>query len=280
MKTLEQYREHLTQLGKSKNTIDGYILDVSVYLKWLNKEITYLTRQDILSYKYYLKNTKQINGKTINHILTSIRGYNQFAQPENIVVLKDDYFKIQKQYLSPLKVTEKEVLKFLDKIKTNEPKRNYAIICLIANTGLRISELLNLKLNDYNLKTGNCIIRNGKGEKQREITLNSTAIAIIQESLIIRQDYKYSANSEYLFVSQKGEKLDRKTINKIFDDYSKKITPHQLRHFFATNALENMNIYELASQLGHTDIKTTQIYTHVNKEDMRKKMEKTCIGWN
>lgn len=178
--------------------------------------------------------------------------------------------RIQTQYASPTDINEEEVTHFREKILASGNKRNYALVTLLAYTGLRISEALNIKFSDFNLKTKECVIRSGKGGKQRSVPINEkVSIALLEYINNIKTD------SEYLFSSNKSDKLDRTVVNRIFQTFSdRKITPHDLRHFFCTNALEKgFGIHEVASIAGHSNIQTTLLYTNPNKKKIQSKME-------
>ncbi|WP_306644193.1 tyrosine-type recombinase/integrase [Bacillus pseudomycoides] len=190
------------------------------------------------------------------------------------MIFKTDMMKVQTPYASPTKITDIEVKKFLQDVLENKNKRNYAIVILLAYTGLRISEALSIKMNDFNLQTGECIIRNGKGEKQRVVLLNSKVIHALRDYLLERKAYSVAQQSPYLFISKKREKLDRTVVNRIFQSYSEMITPHQLRHFFCTNAIEKgFSIHEVANQAGHSNIHTTLLYTNPNQLQLKNKLE-------
>lgn len=283
---LSQYQNYLTQLSKSPKTIQEYTKDISSFFNHYNIQPTTLQRDQILSYKNYLQNTKNINAKSINRALSSLKSYNEFLiatkQQNNLAILSQDYIKVQQQLTSPTNVTIKEAIRFINKIKDKESYRNYAIVTVIANTGLRISEVLSIKLNNIYLDDYEITVI-GKGNKQRTVIINKMVVDVITEYLTNhRNKSKYATTSEYLFVSNKGDKLETCTIQRIFNEYSKKITPHSLRHVFATNALENniLDLRSLQQQLGHSNLSTTQIYTHPNKTKMKKQlnMKEACIG--
>lgn len=283
---LSQYQNYLTQLSKSPKTIQEYTKDISNFFKYHNSQPTTLQRDQILSYKNYLQNTKNINAKSINRALSSLKSYNEFLiatkQQNNLAILSQDYIKVQQQLTSPTNVTIKEAIRFINKIKDKESYRNYAIVTVIANTGLRISEVLSIKLNNIYLDDYEITVI-GKGNKQRTVIINKMVVDVITEYLTNhRNKSKYATTSEYLFVSNKGSKIEPCTIQRIFNEHSKKITPHSLRHVFATNALENniLDLRSLQQQLGHSNLSTTQIYTHPNKTKMKKQlnMKEACIG--
>lgn len=286
---LTKYTNYLAEQGKSANTIKSYNHDIGLFFEYFNIEPGIINRDQIIEYKEYLFNTKNNDAKTINRALSSLKSYNEFlvkmGLQENLVVMSLDYIKTQQSFSSPTNVSPKEVITFMDKIKINEPYRNYAIVYLIANTGLRVSEALNIKLINLNtLKNGEITII-GKGNKQRNIIIsNPKVVKVINEYLTNhRGQYKYAIevlNSPYLFVSNKAEKLKASSIERIFNKYSKKITPHCLRHNYATEALENdvLDLRQLQQQLGHSRLDTVQIYTHPSKDKMKKKLSGFSIG--
>jgi integrase/recombinase XerD len=282
MNLIEDFIVYLQQERKSINTINGYLLDVQQYFKWFKAsyglECNALYRQNILEYISFLKNVKSQNARTINHKISSLTKFNSFLISQNVqeekVIYKTDMLKIQKAYASPTKVAEIEVKQFLQNILESNNKRNYAIVVLLAYTGLRISEALSIKLSDMNLQTGECIIRNGKGEKQRVILLNSRVTYAVKEYLKERNHSVVAQKSPYLFISRKRELLDRTVVNRLFKTYSQTITPHQLRHFFCTNAIEKgLSIHEVANQAGHSNVNTTLLYTNPDQKKLKSKME-------
>ena len=292
---LTEYTTYLTSLNKADNTIKSYAHDISLFFEYFNintstiTNITTppmftLTRDQIITYKGYLQNVKNNNAKSINRSLSSLKSYNEFlvlkGWQESLVVLSQDYVKIQKQLLSPTNVSTKEAIHFMEKVKKNEVVRNYHIVALLLNTGLRISEILGVKLIDIHLDKKKLVII-GKGSKQRIIPLNPEAINIIEKSIEDRKNYRYAVevmNSPYLFLSNKGGKLQSCTIERIFNKYSNIITCHSLRHVFATNFLENKgDIRELQQILGHEVLSTTAIYTHPSESSLAKSMNNCCI---
>lgn len=282
---LTEYTNYLASQNKSTNTINSYYKDINLFFNHFNLFPTTITREMIIEYKSYLQHTKNINAKSINRALSSLKSYNEFlvkvGLQDSVVVLSMDYIKVQKQLISPTNTNIKEAIKFMNKIKTNEVVRNYYIVALLLNTGLRISELTNIKLSDIMLGNKKKLRVIGKGNKQRIIPLNDVAIDIIKLAIEDRKNYKYAIevlNSEYLFVSKKSEKLRSDSIEKIFGKYSNVITPHKLRHVFATNFLENGgDIRSLQQILGHENLSTTSIYTHPSESSLMKSMNSCSI---
>jgi len=274
---LTQYTNYLAEQGKSQNTIKSYNHDIGLFFEYFEIEPGIINRDQIIEYKEYLLKEKNVDAKTINRRLSALKSYNEFlvkmGYQESIVILFQDYRKIQKQLTSPTNTSNKEIINFMEKIKKNEPIRNYYIVRLILNTGLRVSEILSIELSDIDLKRKNLKIV-GKGSKQRNIPLNDKAIEIIKLVIDDRKNYRYAyevLGSKYLFLSNKSEKLRSSSIERIFNNYSNKITPHSLRHMFATDYLENGgDLRSLQMILGHGNLSTTAIYTHPTESSMRR----------
>ncbi len=269
---MTEFKAYLVDEGKSPGTIKKYIENVGLYQKWYAESygegLQRLFRPNILEYISYLKNIKHLNAKTINGKLSALLKYNEFLGGK-LMIIKKDFIKVQTETASPTDVTKVDVEKFRQLILKEGGERNYAIVTLLAYAGLRISEALALKLNDVNLTSRELIIRSGKGGKQRVVYLNDKIVEAIKGYLEKRSKQD---DTGYLFLSNKGGKLDRTSINKVFNEHSDKITPHTLRHFFCTNALESgYSVHEVANQAGHSNIHTTLLYTNPNIEKMKQK---------
>ncbi|WP_342366202.1 tyrosine-type recombinase/integrase [Tissierella pigra] len=279
---LDDFKNYMIKNQKSENTIKSYLLHIKEYMIWFQdtygKGFEKLYRENILDYKSYLINIKKykgknLNAKTINAKLSSIGLFNKFLIEEkiqkDIVIKDDDMIKIQTSYANPAEINKSDVENFRQRILEAGDKRLYAIVTLLSYAGLRISEALNVKLEDLSLDAKELIIRKGKGKKQRVVYLNSKIVYAIKEYLKVRH-----SESEYLFSSRESDRVDRSVINKQFKKYSNKITPHQLRHFFCTNALESgFAVHEVANLAGHSSIQTTLIYTNPSREKMKSRIE-------
>lgn len=279
---VEDFVNYLINKGKSENTVKSYKLHIVEYIKWFSDSygtsFKKLYRENVLEYKSYLINVKKfkgknLNAKTINAKLSALGLLNKFLIEQNVqdeVVINDsDMIKIQINYANPTDINKSEVENFRQKILEAGDKRLYAIVTLLAYGGLRISEALNIKLNDVSLQGKELTVRKGKGEKQRIVYLNTKIINSLREYLKERND-----DGEFLFPSRESDKVDRTVINKQFKKHSDKITPHKLRHFFCSNALSaGFGIHEVANQAGHSSIQTTLIYTNPSREQMKRKAE-------
>ena len=285
---LVEFVEKLKSEGRAENTIKSYVTNLDEFFNWFNDsygevEFKRLYRQNVLEYKNYLKNIKRIgkdkhnlNGKTINAKLSALAKYNELMQPEELVINKSDYIKIQENAVNPTEITKEDVEAFRQRILQSDSHhaiRDYTFVTILMYTGLRISEILRLKKTDISTVTGEIRVSNGKGEKQRIVIANSKIIDALNE---YKRHYN-NDNTELLFYNSNGEQLDRTTFNKIFWNYSekgKKMHPHLLRHFFCTTALDSgYTISEVAMLAGHSNIHTTMKYTNPTMSKLKEKAE-------
>lgn len=284
MSILDRFKIYLEEQDKSVNTISGYIKNVELYLKWFDesKDIPFnkLHRENVREYISYLKNIKEYKPKTINTKINALVKFNEFLMDENIqnefVIKKSDYQKIQDQYVSLSKYEKKDIEKLRQIVLESGNKRNYALVTILAYAGLRISEALNLKKSDINFISREIVVE-GKGKKTRIVFMNDNVKEALQSYLNERN--KLELKHDYLFVSNRGKRLDRTTVNKFFKTYSdligKEITPHDLRHFFCSNALRvGFSVEEVANQAGHSNIYTTMLYAHPSRNEIIDKMNK------
>lgn len=279
--TMNSYKSYLTKLAKSENTISTYIIEVEKYLSQYPK----LNRDNILSYIKYLKS--KYSASSFNLKLSTIKSYNEYllsiGKAETLYIIKADYIR-QQDKGNPTTVSTKDVDKFLNKVKTKIcefQSRNIAIIYLLAQSGIRRSECINIKLSDIDLDDQEMTVL-GKGNVERTVLLTDVAINVIRDYLKDRSNMKH-ANSSYLFISNKSNQLEKSTINQLFADYSTpkcKIHPHALRHHFASTAIEQqvLDIVQLQNQLGHSSLSTTSIYTQARKDTIKKNINKLKIG--
>lgn len=269
------FRKYLEEQGKSQNTIESYIRHISGFLSWYSssfaEEFKHLYRMNVRDFISYLKNVKRDNAKTVNAKVSALIKFNEYlcdnGIQDDIVVNKKDTLKVQQEVASPANLNKADVERFRQKILIEETIRDYAIITIMAYAGLRISEVTELKLDDVNLQVREILVRDGKGNKQRLVYINDKIVNSIKEYLKERDSL-----SQHLFVSRQSDKLNRTRINQIFNKHSDTITPHTLRHFYCSNALETgYSVAEVANQAGHKSVQTTMIYTNPSKEQMKKK---------
>ena len=287
---IQSFRKDLLDNAYSENTAKGYCNDIKLYACWCenvendNQTLDFLTRECIVGYKDYLKRDMSADAKTINHKLSSLRKYNEFLldkqKMSSLVIIKKDMCKIQTEFANPTTITDKDVEEFITDIKNDKKYtslRDYAIVFLLAYTGLRISECLSVQFDDIDWKHKELTVA-GKGNKQRTVYLSDKVCKVLNDYLKhnrTKENYGDNINSDYIFISNRSNKLTTSRINQIFDEYNDKIHPHSLRHYFCTHALESdMNLHEIANQAGHSSIQTTMRYTNPTKEAMRSKMNR------
>ena len=272
---LENFRRYLEEQDKSQNTIKSYVRHINGFFSWYSSsfagEFKHLYRMNVRDFISYLKNVKRDNAKTINAKISALIKFNEYLCDtdiqDDIVVNKKDTVKVQQEVASPANINKTDVEAFRQRILINETIRDYAIITIMSYAGLRISEVIELRLDDINLQAREILIRDGKGNKQRLVYINDKIVDAIKEYLKERNSL-----SNYLFVSRQSDRLNRTRINQIFNKHSDTITPHSLRHFYCSNALEaGYSVAEVANQAGHKSIQTTMIYTNPSRDQMKKK---------
>ncbi|AOF49300.1 site-specific tyrosine recombinase XerD [Tetragenococcus halophilus] len=273
----------LIERGLSSNTRKSYQRDLEQYLAFLHeKEITdwqNVDRYTIVSFLQLLQNEKK-SAATLTRMVTSLRRFHQFLRQERYTdhdpMQHIDSPKKTQKLPDTLSLSEVERL-----IETPDTKkvlgiRDRTILEVMYATGLRVSELIGLKLNDLHLAMG-LMQTTGKGDKERIVPLGDMAIHWLETYLeearpILCQKHP---EEEYLFVNGHGTSLSRQGIWKnlkalvLKAGIMKNVTPHTLRHSFATHLLENgADLRTVQELLGHADISTTQIYTHITKKRM------------
>ncbi|HLR15030.1 MAG TPA: site-specific tyrosine recombinase XerD [Bacillota bacterium] len=270
--------------GLSRNTISSYKRDLLQYAEHIEKESDMndwndVDRSHIMSFLVHLQ-TGGKSASTIARTISSIRSFHQFLVREQIVQ-QDASLHIEtpkKERKLPDTLSMEEVDRLLD-IKGNEPLdyRNRAMIELLYATGLRVTELIDLQISDVHITMGfiRCI---GKGNKERIVPLGDIATEAVEQYM---QKYrrvlmKYKNTHQYVFVNHHGRPLSRqgfwKVLRKIATEagFEKQISPHTLRHSFASHLLENgADLRAVQEMLGHSDISTTQIYTHVTNKRLK-----------
>lgn len=280
---LNDYLHYLTiERGLSLNTRKSYERDLAQYLHFLEeKKITVWQEVDrfiVISYLEKMHDEKKAPA-TITRMITSLRKFHQFLRQERIT----DHDPMQyidtpkKAQKLPNTLSLKEVERLIEAPDTtkNLGIRDRAILEVMYATGMRVSELIGLKLSDLHLSLG-LVQTIGKGDKERIIPLGDYAIQWLERYLDeVRPLLVKDATEIHVFVNNHGSGLSRQGIWKNLKQLvreagiTKEVTPHTLRHSFATHLLENgADLRTVQELLGHADISTTQIYTHITKKRM------------
>lgn len=280
---IEDYLNYIKFEKKlSDNTYNSYKFDLIEFNNYieLNKlNINSLIEKDLNDYLKYLNEIKKLNTKSIERHLTTIKNFYKYLFNNKLVnkdiTLNIDNLKLSKKL--PTVLTEEEINELLD-IKLENPFniRTKAMLELMYGSGLRISELVNLTL--YNIDLYEDIIRvEGKGSKERIVPINEVSkyylkLYLDNRSLLLK---KKNGNPDKLFLNNHGEPITRHGFNFLLNEIlkekniNKHITPHTLRHSFATHLLNNgANLRIIQELLGHSDIVTTRIYTHVSNNKL------------
>lgn len=283
-KRVEEFLSYLSvEKGLAENSIKAYTRDLDKYVQYLDSlKITSFAqtrRNDIINFMHQLKD-KGLNSNSISRALVAIKVFHRFLVNEGY--LKNDITavlsspKLWRKLPEVLRTDEVDKILASPNLKTMLGIRDKAALELMYATGMRVSELASLKLNDVNLDMG-FIKCTGKGQKERIIPLGSYATKSVTRYLNQSRPKLLKRKEEpVLLLSRLGKRISRQTFWKTIKFYTKKskikkeITPHTLRHSFATHLLERgADLRTVQEMLGHSDISTTQIYTHINKERLR-----------
>ena len=266
----------------SNNTVSSYIYDIERYLLYMQKNnitnINNITKENITNYITYLDEKEMVSNYTLARKIVTIKSFHNFISSKYMikdVSIKIEHPKFYKKIPNVLSIEEIEQLLNIE-LKTAFDYRNKAMLELMYATGIRVSEMCNLLVNDINLseKYVRCF---GKGSKERIVPLGNIAINYLK---IYIEEYrnKLIKNSltQYLFLNNHGNKMTRQGFEFILKNIAKekqitkKITPHMLRHSFATHLLNNgADLRSIQVMLGHTNLSTTQIYTTVSDEVLK-----------
>ena len=269
--------------GLSANTLKSYNYEINLYQTYLEDKLSIIdiekvSKEDIESYlKYcYLKNE---NSKTISHKITTIYNFHNYLLREKVI--KDNQAEfIDRPKLAkhlPYTLTVKEIDKLLDiALVTVFDYRDKAMLELMYGTGLRVSELVSLTV--YDVDFYNAFLRiKGKGSKERIVPINNASLKYLKLYLDRRCLLLKKKTSDELFLNARGEGISRqgffKNLKKILakKGMPTNISPHSLRHSFATHLIENgADLRSVQTMLGHSDITTTKIYTHISNEKVTK----------
>ncbi len=271
MEVLEEFETYLDLEGKSPNTVRMYSYYVRRYLEWGGD----LNARSAVRFLARLRKEGYSN-RSLNLVVQALRTYFRFeGYDEEAEKLKPP--KVPRSL--PKALTRDEVKKLLSVIPPTR-KRDRLIVLLLYGAGLRVSELVNLKKSEVDLERGIIVVRGGKGAKDRVVPIPEFLAKEIESYLETRSD-----SSEYLLVEERRkskDKLSTKTIWYLLKKYGKRagveVTPHKLRHSFATHMLERgVDIRAIQELLGHSNLSTTQIYTKVTVEHLKKAQEKARL---
>lgn len=256
----------------SKNTLESYIRDLRFFLEYTNKEVIDITKRDIDNYVLHV--LPMYNESSINRIIASIKSFYKYLSLfKGYVNISEDVESLKRKKTLPKYLSIEEVDKLLDiKIENAFDYRNKTILELLYSTGLRATELISLDI--INIDTTNMVVNvYGKGNKERIVPLSKIAVNYLDMYINVYRNMLFVKNqkpTDSLFLNNHGNRMTRQGLYKIIGEVAKKqgiekeITPHVLRHSFATHMIEcGADIRSVQELLGHENIVTTEIYTHL-----------------
>ena len=305
----------LTILNKSQATVKEYNYDIVNFLRFIKctksnisyeemknvdisnmsiQELNKITLEDIHAYLAYLTTTFHSKATTRSRKVSAIRVFFNYMYKKEKLISNNPALDLETPKIGkriPKYLTLEESRKLLDTTKENENDRNsirdYAIITLFLNCGMRLSELVNINIKDISFDECKLNVI-GKGNKERTIYLNKACISAVNEYLSIRPKEGIHYNSkDALFLSERKERISNRTVQMIVKKEllkagldTNKYSVHKLRHTAATLMYQygNVDIRALQELLGHESISTTEIYTHVNNDQVRKAVESNPLA--
>jgi len=280
-------REYLSYLrvekGLAANSIESYERDLGRLSAWAVKnglELISLTRLDLREWLMDLSGQK-LSESSKRRMVSSVRGFYKFLMIDGHLKSSpaEDIAAPQKGFYLPkfLNKSEIEMLLAQPDVSTANGLRDRAILELMYSSGLRVSEVVDIKVRDLDLDLG-ILTCTGKGSKTRRVPMGSSAVEWVKSYISARQKIE-NIEIQNLFVSSGGKVLNRQLIHSFIKAYGDKcglegVSPHTLRHSFATHLVQNSaDIRSVQQMLGHADISTTQIYTHITDAHLKKAYE-------
>jgi integrase/recombinase XerD len=284
--TISSFVTHVkVEKGLSPNTVEAYHRDLvrfEVFTRKRKLTLEAVSKDDLVDFLAGLYR-EQLESRTVARHLVTLRNFFRFAQIQDLIATDPSVNlespKIRRTLPGYLKLEDVERLLTQPDQKTAMGIRDLAMLEVLYSTGLRVSELVGLKIGDLDSKMG-CVRTIGKGDKERIVPIGKKALLMVEKYLQearpeLLKKAKIS-HSYALFVNRRGASLSRVGVWKILSAYGRRaglrvaLTPHMLRHSFATHLLERgADLRSVQLMLGHADISTTQIYTHVVEERLK-----------
>lgn len=286
-KSLQVFLEYLSvEKGLSSNTRQSYARDIQKLLDFLEGEKINLQKaadKDLVKFIHF-QSRMGLSARSLARLISSLRSYYSFLILDGIIKVNPtiDLLAPKLWFSLPRFLSVKDVDLLLRQPDEKQVKgcRDKAMLELLYATGLRVSELVSLKTNDVNLESGFLICK-GKGGKERIVPLGNTSALAVKKYLEEARQKLWKRETKTLFLTTRGGAFTRQGFWKMLKEYgeqagfTQKISPHILRHSFATHLLEcGADLRSVQLMLGHSQITTTQIYTHVTRKHLRKVYDK------
>ncbi len=286
MTTLTDFTEHLKSLDRSPATVRGYLTDLNVFSRWLEKDLTALTAADVREYRSSLLEAGSA-AQTVNRKLAAIAAFGSWAAQAGLLPGNPalNIKSVETVPLAPRWLDKKQRRDFIQAVNADlqtarlrYPRlwllrlRDAVSVILLLNTGLRISELCHLKVGDLLLteRKSSLTVRAGKGTKQRVVPLNKDARQMLDQWLAVRPQIPGDA----LFTGQRGEPMQPRSIQNAVTRYAEQaslpdVTCHVCRHTFAKSLIDNgVTLEKVAALLGHESLDTTRLYVTPGERDL------------
>ena len=297
---LQDYSDYLYDQDKSEQTIKAYMTDLRSFSRWFQQatgeplEVESITPMEIIEYRNAMLDWGK-KPSTINRSLISISSFCQWAEQNDLILNNpaEGIRNVAEEPLAPRALERKEQLGLLRAVRKSGNLRDLAIITMLLHTGMRVSELCNLRVSDISLsRNSNMItIREGKGTKRRNVPLNSTVIGILRDYLRSLESNGQTIlvagpnpeKERFLFYGQKRMPLTDRGVRYVIKKYAysakiEHLSPHVFRHTCAKNLIDaGQSIDRVSKILGHSNINTTAIYTMPTEQDLHITME--SISW-
>jgi integrase/recombinase XerD len=282
--TISSFMTHVkVEKGLSSNTVEAYHRDLVKFEDFARKRklgLEAIRRDDLVDFLAALYRQK-LESKTVARHLVTLRNFFRFAQAHELIPEDPSVHlespKIRRSLPGYLRLEEVERLLLQPDAKTPLGQRDKAMLEVLYSAGLRVSELIGLRVSDLDAKVG-CVRCIGKGDKERIVPVGKKALGMVEKYLRDARPKLLGkvTGTPALFVNRRGHQLTRVGVWKILSQYGRRaglrvaLTPHMLRHSFATHLLERgADLRSVQLMLGHSDISTTQIYTHVVEERLK-----------
>ncbi|MFH1225109.1 MAG: site-specific tyrosine recombinase/integron integrase [Candidatus Diapherotrites archaeon] len=263
---LRRFQQELTVTGYSKRTLEMYSMYAKAFLEHSSKPAQSCAREDVVAFLAHMKSERNSTNATLALVHAALKFF--FHNFLRLKIL-DEIKSPKKAKKLPTVLSQDEVRAL---IKATKHGRNRLMVELLYSSGLRVSELVKMRTADADLHEGIARVKGGKGNKDRVVILSKDWTSGIKKYL-----KKKKVQSEFLFSKKNGKQLSSDTMQRIIREAAEKaeikrhVTPHTLRHSFATHLLEaGENIRKIQELLGHSNLNTTQIYTQVSTDELKK----------
>ncbi len=266
---LEKLRSEILLSGYTEQTLKSYLIHVNMYLRYIEKKGLKISVDSAKRFLSYLIDEEGYTPSSIAAVKAAIVFY--LKRIKNLRISEEDLPTPKRDKKLPIVLTREEVKRL---INTAEKDRDKMICLLLYSTGLRVSELVNLKVKDFDLNERILRVRGGKGKKDRIVVLGEKIVDLLRRYFnkhnLVGEDYVFFSKHKRNHISVR---LVQKIIQRLREEAAiqKEVTPHVLRHTFATHLLEQgESLRKIQELLGHANLQTTQIYTKVSLEELRK----------